>query len=164
MVERRENSELDCVNDSRPGPGRGGREIVGGTCWDVLVNAYRLVRAPRRVAAPPEQPAGLERTTSGTGPPRPRRPHNRRCGGVACYVQLDSVTCNNDAMRNRVAEHRARMKERGYKEVRYWVPDVTSAEFAQRISNEAAALNDADRRTDTAEFLDEIQAEALAEQ
>ena len=44
------------------------------------------------------------------------------------------------------------------------MPDVTSAEFVQRISNEAAALNEADRHSDTAEFLDEIQADTVAEQ
>ncbi len=66
-------------------------------------------------------------------------------------------------MTNRVAEHRARMKERGYKEVRYWVPDVTSPEFVRRISNEATVLNDLDRRANTAEFLDDVQAEALSE-
>lgn len=55
------------------------------------------------------------------------------------------------------------MRERGYKEVRYWVPDVTSAEFVRRLRNEARALNEEDRRDDTAEFLDEIQAETLDE-
>ena len=55
------------------------------------------------------------------------------------------------------------MRERGYKEVRYWVPDLTSAEFVQRIRQEAAAVNEADDRASTAELLDEIQAEALAE-
>ena len=53
------------------------------------------------------------------------------------------------------------MKQRGYKEVRYWVPDVSSPEFARRIRDEAAALNDADRRESTAEFLDDIQADAM---
>lgn len=55
------------------------------------------------------------------------------------------------------------MKQRGYKEVRYWVPDVSSAEFIQRIRSEAAALNAADRHAGTAEFLDEVQAEVLTE-
>lgn len=66
-------------------------------------------------------------------------------------------------MSNRVAEHRARMKARGYKEVRYWVPDVSSPEFARRIHDEAAALNDADRADDVAEFLDDVQADTVAE-
>ncbi|MCL2781450.1 MAG: antitoxin MazE family protein [Actinomycetia bacterium] len=64
---------------------------------------------------------------------------------------------------NRVAKHRARMKARGYKEVRYWVPDLSSAEFAERIRQEMPALNAAARRDGAAQFLDEVQAETLAE-
>jgi hypothetical protein len=56
------------------------------------------------------------------------------------------------------------MRQRGYKEVRYWVPDVTSPEFVQRIRNEAATLNKADQREDTANFLDDVQTEAMTEQ
>jgi hypothetical protein len=57
-----------------------------------------------------------------------------------------------------------RMRQRGYKEVRYWVPDVTSPEFVQRIRNEAAPLNETDQREDTAKFLDDVQTEAMTEQ
>lgn len=53
------------------------------------------------------------------------------------------------------------MRERGYKEVRYWVPDVASPEFVRRIRDEAAALNEADRREDPARYLNEIQAETI---
>jgi hypothetical protein len=67
-------------------------------------------------------------------------------------------------MSNRVADHRARMKQRGYKEVRYWVPDTASPEFARRIRNEATALNEADNREQTAAFLDEVQADVLGQQ
>ncbi|WP_293053288.1 antitoxin MazE-like protein [Mycobacterium sp.] len=64
-------------------------------------------------------------------------------------------------MRNRVAEYRHRMKARGYKEVRYWVPDVTSAEFVERLRAESMALNASDRRDATADFLDDIQADTI---
>lgn len=53
------------------------------------------------------------------------------------------------------------MRERGYKEVRYWAPDTASPEFAGRIRREARVLNEADRRGDTAEFLDGIQSDVL---
>ena len=66
-------------------------------------------------------------------------------------------------MTNRVSAYRARMKERGYKEVRYWIPDVTSTEFVERIHNEAGALNQADRGDETADFLDDVQADTLAD-
>lgn len=64
-------------------------------------------------------------------------------------------------MSNRVAEYRARMRQRGYKEVRYWAPDTASPEFASRIQREARRLNGADRRDGMADFLDEIQADVL---
>lgn len=54
------------------------------------------------------------------------------------------------------------MKQRGYKEVRYWVPDTASPEFARRIRDEAAELNEADRREQTAAFLDEVQADVIS--
>lgn len=55
------------------------------------------------------------------------------------------------------------MRGRGYKEVRYWVPDTSSLEFIQRISAEARALNKVDRREGVAEFLEDVQAEAMSE-
>ena len=67
------------------------------------------------------------------------------------------------AMRNRVAEHRDRMKARGYKEVRYWVPDLTSAEFVERLRAECIAINTADQRDATSDFLDDVQANTLDE-
>ncbi len=60
-----------------------------------------------------------------------------------------------------MAAYRDRMRQRGYKEVRFWVPDTTSPEFAARIRDEAPALNAADAREQTAEFLDDIQADLL---
>lgn len=53
------------------------------------------------------------------------------------------------------------MRARGYKEVRYWVPDVSSPEFARRIRDEAVALNRADADDATAEFLEDVQAETV---
>lgn len=55
------------------------------------------------------------------------------------------------------------MKERGYKEVRFWVPDVRSPEFVRRIRAEAVALNEADRADAVAEFLDDVQADTVTE-
>ncbi|QAY59803.1 DUF3018 family protein [Microbacterium protaetiae] len=66
-------------------------------------------------------------------------------------------------MSNRVTEYRARMKQRGYKEVRYWVPDLASPEFGRRIREEAAALNAADEREHTAALLDEFQSDVMGE-
>ncbi|MEO7124875.1 MAG: antitoxin MazE-like protein [Nakamurella sp.] len=60
-----------------------------------------------------------------------------------------------------MADYRNRMRQRGYKEVRFWVPDTTSGEFAARIRDEAPALNETDTREHTAAFLDDIQADVL---
>lgn len=60
-----------------------------------------------------------------------------------------------------MADYRNRMRQRGYKEVRFWVPDTTSREFAARIRDEAPALNEADMREHTAAFLDDIQSDVL---
>lgn len=53
------------------------------------------------------------------------------------------------------------MRRAGYREVRYWVPDASSDAFIQRIRAESTALNAADGRDGTAEFLDEVQAELV---
>lgn len=53
------------------------------------------------------------------------------------------------------------MKQRGYKEVRYWVPDTGSAAFGARIKSEMRALRRADADDGTADFLDEIQSDVL---
>lgn len=66
-------------------------------------------------------------------------------------------------MGNRVTEYRARMRQRGYKEVRYWAPDTASPEFASRIRSEIAALNEADQRDRIDEFLDGIQADLMTD-
>lgn len=55
------------------------------------------------------------------------------------------------------------MRQRGYKEVRYWVPDLASPEFARRIREESAALNAADEREQTADLLEDLQADVMGE-
>jgi hypothetical protein len=67
-------------------------------------------------------------------------------------------------MSNRVADHRARMKQRGYKEVRYWVPDTASPEFARRIRDEATALNEADSASRQQRSWTKFQADVLDRQ
>ena len=92
---------------------------------------------------------------------RRRARHQLPVGDRLRYVQMTCVTRNIGDMRNRVADYRNRMRQRGYKEVRFWVPDTTSGEFAARIRDEAPALNETDTREHTAAFLDDIQADVL---
>jgi hypothetical protein len=58
----------------------------------------------------------------------------------------------------RAGEHRRRMRERGYRPVQIWVPDVRSAQFAAEAHREAVALAEADQRGDDMEFVEAISA------
>ena len=64
------------------------------------------------------------------------------------------------ATRERVAAHRARMRERGYRELRLWVPDVRSVAFRVEAQRAAVAMNAADAREQVGEFLDDVSWEA----
>lgn len=56
----------------------------------------------------------------------------------------------------RASEYRRRMRERGYRPVQMWVPDVRSARFAAEAHRESLALAEADRRSDDMEFVEAI--------
>ncbi|WP_343601130.1 antitoxin MazE-like protein [Mycobacterium sp.] len=56
----------------------------------------------------------------------------------------------------RVSDYRRRMRERGYRPVQVWVPDVRSAEFAAEAHREALALAEADRHSDDMDFVEAI--------
>lgn len=60
------------------------------------------------------------------------------------------------AVRQRVAEYRRRMRERGYRPVQIWVPDVRSDAFAAEAHRQAARLAAADRAGDDQDFVDAI--------
>ena len=48
------------------------------------------------------------------------------------------------------------MRERGYRPVQMWVPDVRSARFAAEAHREATALAEADRHSDDMDFVEAI--------
>lgn len=56
----------------------------------------------------------------------------------------------------RSGEYRRRMRERGYRPLQVWVPDVRSEQFASEARQEALALADADRRSDDMDFVEAI--------
>jgi hypothetical protein len=56
----------------------------------------------------------------------------------------------------RASEYRQRMRERGYRPVQVWVPDVRSARFVTEAHREALALAEADRRSDDMDFVEAI--------
>lgn len=59
-------------------------------------------------------------------------------------------------MGQRVAEHRRRMRERGYRPLQIWVPDVRSDAFADEARRQSARLAAADRVGDDQDFVDAI--------
>ena len=56
----------------------------------------------------------------------------------------------------RAGEYRRRMRERGYRPLQVWVPDVRSAQFAEEAHREALALAEADRQSDDMDFVEAI--------
>ena len=56
----------------------------------------------------------------------------------------------------RVAEHRRRMRERGYRPVQLWVPDVRSSAFAAEAHRQSLNLAAADRDSDDQDFVEAI--------
>lgn len=56
----------------------------------------------------------------------------------------------------RAGEYRRRMRERGYRPLQVWVPDVRSPQFATEAQREALALAEADRRSDDMDFVEAI--------
>lgn len=56
----------------------------------------------------------------------------------------------------RAGEYRRRMRERGYRPVQVWVPDVRSEQFAAEAHREALALADADRHSDDMNFVEAV--------
>lgn len=60
------------------------------------------------------------------------------------------------AVRQRVAEHRRRMRARGYRPIQIWVPDVRSAAFAAEAHRESLLLAAADQSGDDQDFVDAI--------
>jgi hypothetical protein len=60
------------------------------------------------------------------------------------------------ASTQRASEYRQRMRQRGYRPVQLWVPDVRSERFAAEAHREALALAEADRRSDDMNFVEAI--------
>jgi hypothetical protein len=56
----------------------------------------------------------------------------------------------------RVKKHRDSMRERGFRPIQIWVPDVHSEEFAKEAVRQAAGVAEADRHSDDQEFVDAI--------
>lgn len=62
------------------------------------------------------------------------------------------------AVRDRVSEHRKRLRAQGLRPIQIWVPDVRSTEFAEQAHRQSLAVARADRRTDDQDFVEAVSA------
>ena len=60
------------------------------------------------------------------------------------------------AVRDRVSAHRRRMRERGYRLLQIWVPDVRSERFAAEASRQSRVVASADLRSDDQSFIEAV--------
>lgn len=58
------------------------------------------------------------------------------------------------AVRERVRDHRRRLREQGLRPVQLWVPDVRSDAFVEQAARQSAAVAASDRTDDTQEFIE----------
>lgn len=61
-------------------------------------------------------------------------------------------------MRDRVAEHRKRLRAQGLRPIQVWVPDVRSEAFADEALRQSRAVALADQRSDDQEFIEAVAA------
>lgn len=58
--------------------------------------------------------------------------------------------------RDKVRNHRARMRAKGMKLVQYWVPDVTSKEFKKQAHRESLLIANSPHEAEDQAFVDAI--------
>ena len=58
--------------------------------------------------------------------------------------------------RDKVRNHRARMRAKGMKLVQYWVPDVSSPEFKAEARRQSKLIADSPHEADDQAFVDSI--------
>ena len=62
------------------------------------------------------------------------------------------------SVRDRVAEHRKRLRAQGLRPIQVWVPDVLSEAFADEALRQSRAVALADQRSDDQEFIEAVAA------
>ncbi len=61
--------------------------------------------------------------------------------------------------RERVREHRARLRQQGLRPIQIWVPDVHAPEFAAEAHRQSAAIAASEMEADDQAFVDAISSE-----
>lgn len=59
-------------------------------------------------------------------------------------------------VRDRVSEHRRRMRDRGFRPVQVWVPDTRSKTFADEAHRQSAIAAGADQHSDDQDFIEAV--------
>lgn len=62
------------------------------------------------------------------------------------------------AVKDRVSEYRRRMRERGFRPVQIWVPDVRTPQFAAEAHRQSLVVAAADLHGDDQEFVEAVSA------
>jgi Antitoxin MazE-like len=65
--------------------------------------------------------------------------------------------------RDRVRQHRERLRRQGLRPLQIWVPDVRAPEFAAEAHRQSAAIATSEREADDQAFVDAISASWEAE-
>jgi hypothetical protein len=60
------------------------------------------------------------------------------------------------SVRERVSEHRKRLRAQGLRPIQIWVPDVRAADFAKEAQRQAQAIARTDIATDDQAFMEAI--------
>ena len=60
------------------------------------------------------------------------------------------------AVRDRVGQHRQRMRARGYRPVQVWLPDVRTEDFAREARRQAALIARNDDQNDDQDFIEAV--------
>jgi len=60
------------------------------------------------------------------------------------------------SVRERVSEHRKRLRAQGLRPIQIWVPDVRAADFAKEAQRQAQAIARTDIATDDQAFVEAI--------
>lgn len=61
--------------------------------------------------------------------------------------------------RERVREHRRRLREQGLRPVQIWVPDVRAPEFVAEAHRQSAAVADSEYEAEDQAFVDAVSAD-----
>ncbi len=100
------------------------------------------------------------------GPWAQQQPWFDRClvGSRGCPTPL--VTCNIGRMastRERVREHRQRLRALGLRPVQIWVPDVRAPEFVAEAHRQSAAIAASEHEAEDQDFVDAISVDWASE-